>query len=102
MSVSEQLDNLESALNWHWRDSMKIVRFFSFDARAGLVMFPIFFNLFEWRIWLLSFVVLAFFNFLEKKGLTFPSAMRAFRSFIVGRDRPGQITVYHKTFKDFG
>lgn len=102
MSVSEQIDNIEDKLNWHWRDSMKIVRFFKFDARAGLVVIPIFFKLFEWRIWLLVFIALTFFNFLEKKGLTFPAAIRMFRAFIVGRNRPGQIGVFHKKFRDFG
>lgn len=102
MSISDQIDNIEDKLNWHWRDSMKIVRFFSFDARAGLVMIPIFFNLFNWKVWLLVFAVLSFFNFLEKKGLTFPSAMRAFRASMVGHDRPGWIGTRHKRFRDFG
>ena len=102
MSVSDQIDYIEDKLNWHWRDSMKTVRFFSFDARAGLVLIPIFFNLFNWKVWVLVLLVLSFFNFLEKKGLTFPSAMRNFRAFMVGRDRPGWMGARHKQFRDFG
>ncbi len=102
MSISEQIDNIEDKLNWHWRDSMKIVRFYNFDARAGLVLIPIFFKLFEWRIWLVAFVILSFFNFLEKKGLTFPSAVRTFRAFLVGNDRNGLLGTRHKKFRDFG
>ncbi len=33
MSISDQIDNIEGKLNWHWRDSMKIVRF-SISMRA--------------------------------------------------------------------
>lgn len=102
MSVSEQIDNIEDKLNWHWRDSMKIVRFFKFDARAGLVMIPIFLKLFEWRVWLLAFLTLFFFNYLEKKGLSFPSAIRAFRAFLIGADREGQLGVRRKKFIDYG
>lgn len=102
MSVSDQIDNIEDKLNWHWRDSMKILRFFKFDARAGLVCIPVFFKLFEWRIWLLVIITLYGFNLLEKKGLTFPAAMRNLRAFLVGKERPGLIGVHHRKFKDFG
>lgn len=102
MSVSDQIDNIEDKLNWHWRDSMKIVRFFKFDARAGFALIPIFFKLFEWRVWLVAIITLYVFNWLESKGLTFPAAMRNLRAFLVGKNRPGQIGVMHRQFRDFG
>lgn len=102
MSVADDIDMIEDKTSWHWRDSMKITRFFSFDARAGLVMIPIFFNLFSWKIWLMTFFVLSFFHVLEKKGLTFPAAIRSFRTLCVGKERPGLLGVHHRSFRDFG
>jgi len=81
---------------------MRTVRFFSFDARASIVMVVLFFRLTDPYAWLLVFSVFAFFRFLERKGLTFPAALRNFRMWIVGKERPGLSGVYHKTFKDFG
>ena len=30
----KELENLEAKINWHWRDSMRTIRFLSFDGRV--------------------------------------------------------------------
>ena len=34
--VGEELDTLQEKVNWHWRNTMRPVRFLAFDARAAL------------------------------------------------------------------
>ena len=38
----------------------------------------------------------------ERRGLTFPAALRAIRVFIIGRDRPGWVSYRHRRMKDYG
>lgn len=102
MTASEQIDNINEKLNWHWRNSMRTVRFFSFDARSAVVILILFFQLANPWAWLTVFVTLWCFRFLEQKGLTVPAAMRNFRAWMVGKERPGLIGVYHRKFKDYG
>jgi hypothetical protein len=102
MSTSEQIDNINEKLNWHWRNSMRTVRFFAFDARSAIVVLILFFRLADPYAWLFVFSVFFFFRLLERKGLTFPSALRNFRAWIVGRERPGVVGVRRKKFRDFG
>lgn len=102
MSTSEQIDNINEKLNWHWRNSMRTVRFFAFDARAAIVVLVLFFRLADPKAWFLVLGVFMFFRFLEQRGLTFPAALRSFRMWIVGRERPGLLGVYHKKFRDYG
>lgn len=102
MSVSDQIDNINDKMNWHWRNSMRTVRFYSFDARAAIVIFILFFRLTDPYAWLLVLFTFMFFRFLERRGLTFPAAMRNFRQWIVGKDRPGWPGVYNKKFRDYG
>ncbi|MBX2834859.1 MAG: IcmT/TraK family protein [Micavibrio sp.] len=105
MSQAKQLQDTQDALNWHWRNSMRTVRFFSFDARAALPL-PLLLVYARLSTVLLTVVFLLFFRFLENKGMTFPAAMRTFRQKIVetfwGVGRPGVIGVYKRKFKDFG
>jgi hypothetical protein len=102
MGVSDQIDNINEKLNWHWRNSMRTVRFFAFDARASIVLILIFFRMTDIYAWLLVFATFAFFRFLERKGLTFPAALRNFRMWLVGKERPGLMGVYRRRFRDFG
>jgi hypothetical protein len=102
MSASEQIDNINEKLNWHWRNSMRTVRFFAFDARSAIVILVLFFRLADPKAWLFVLCTFMFFRYLERKGLTFPSALRNFRCWIVGRERPGLVGVYHKKFRDYG
>ena len=100
-SASEEIDNIQEKINWHWRNSMRTARFFAFDARAAL---PIPLLLFYARLstLILTIVTLILFRFLERKGLTFPAAIRTFRQSIIGFERPGWIGVYKKKFIDWG
>ncbi len=53
MSAAEELENLQEKMNWHWRNSMRVVRFFAFDARAAFIGIFLLFRLTSWRLWLL-------------------------------------------------
>ena len=48
------------------------------------------------------FLTLIFFRFLERKGLTVPAAIRNFRAWIVGTERPGWLLGHRKHFVDYG
>jgi len=87
--------------NWHWRNSMRPVRFFSYDARAAL---PVFALLFYFRIHMvvITLVILLFFHYLEKKGLTFPAALRSMRVWILGNKRPGHTSLKYRRMIDYG
>ncbi|MEO5367308.1 MAG: IcmT/TraK family protein [Magnetococcus sp. WYHC-3] len=99
--ASEQIDNLQEKLNWHWRNSMRIVRFFNFDARAAAPI-PLLMLYFRPVTLAITIMTLIAFRFLEHKGLTVPSAMRTFRAWLVGIERPGIVTALHRGYKDFG
>lgn len=98
--MSKEIDNLQDKINWHWRNTMYPVRFFNFDARAAFPI-PVLFFYARLSTLVLLIVTLILFRFLEQKGLTFPSAMRTLRSWIVGKSRPGWLGVHHKKFKDY-
>lgn len=101
MSESQQIDNIQEKLNWHWRNSMQVVRFFAFDSRSALPI-PLLLVYARWSTLILMIVTLILFRFLEQRGLTVPAAVRSFRSWIVGIDRPGLLKSQHRRFKDFG
>ena len=94
-------DTAEEKVSWHWRNSMKPVRFFGVDARAAI---PFFVLLFYFR--LVTFVIAIastiIFLALEKRGLTFPCALRALRSWFNGQKRPAWIAIRQKRFIDYG
>lgn len=71
----------------HWRNTQKPVRFFFLDARAFVGVFVFMLHA---RIWVLVLtgVSLLFFWFLERRGLSFGSSVRAIRSWLVGKNRP--------------
>jgi intracellular multiplication protein IcmT len=87
--------------NWHWRNSMRPARFFGLDARAAI---PFFILLFYFRPITLffTFLITAVFSFLERRGLTFPSALRAFRSWLLGQSRKGWYWMRKRKMLDFG
>ncbi|MFK7838995.1 MAG: IcmT/TraK family protein [Bdellovibrionales bacterium] len=101
MSQAQEIDNIQEKLNWHWRNTMQTVRFFAFDARAALPL-PLLLVYFRWSTLILMLGTLFFFRFLEQKGLTVPSAIRSFRSWFVGANRPGWDGIRRKKFNDFG
>lgn len=97
----EQIDNIREKMNWHWRNSMRTVRFLAFDARAALPL-PLLLIYARLSTLLLLIASLAFFRYLERKGLTFPAALRNFRAWVVSNDRPGWIGAQQKKFTDYG
>lgn len=99
--MANQVADLQEQVNWHWRNSMRPIRFFSFDVKA---IIPFCILLFYARVstLVLCFLVTIFFWVLEKKGLTFDAAMRASRLFFFGDFRPALTKFRHRKLKDFG
>ncbi len=97
----KELENIEAKLNWHWRDTMRTIRFMGFDARVAFLI-PVWLLYLRWSTIILSVMVFYTFKFLENKGLTFSAAIRALRSWLVGRDRPGIIGLNNHKFIDYG
>src|SRR5690242_2153108 len=87
--------------NWHWRNTMRPVRFFNLDARAALP-FCLLLVYARPQTLVLTIVVTAVFWFLERKGLTFPAALRSLRVWLIGRDRPAWVAMRHRRLRDFG
>lgn len=87
--------------DWHWRNSMKIVRFFNFDGRAGffLVLFVV--HARKSTLALLC-LVFGFFYLLERKGLNFNAALRATRVWFIGAERPAWIFTRKRKLTDTG
>jgi len=94
-------DNRNVLGTWHWRNTMKPVRFFHFDARAGFFVILVLIHARLWTL-ILMLVVLALFWILERKGLQFPSAMRAIRSWICGPLRPAWMFRTRQHLRDTG
>ena len=94
-------DTAEERVNWHWRNSMKPVLFFGVDARAAI---PLFVLLFYFRLvtFIIAICSTLLFVALEKRGLSFPCALRAFRSWLNGRNRPAWTVLRQKRFVDYG
>lgn len=95
---------IETAGDWHWRNSMKPVRFFNFDARVTIVFFLLILPTGPLRGWLLLFsiFIVMLFWLLERRGLTVPSALRAFRSWVLGKNRSGYIWYRRRKPIDYG
>jgi len=88
-------------MDLHWRNSQKPARFFALDARAAaaLMLFLV-----HARLWTftLAVVVMLVFWLLERRGLTFEAALRAWRSWLVGRHRPAMRPGSRRHWIDFG
>lgn len=87
---------------WHWRDNMRPARFFMFDARAALFVVIVLLRLFSPWPWAIFFCALLLFYMLERFGLTFESALRRWRSWLCGNDRPAVIWTAKRRMHDFG
>ena len=94
-------DTEEERANWHWRNSMRPVRFFGLDARAAI---PFFITLFHFRVVTVFFTIVltSIFILLERRGLTFDASLRAFRCWLLGQKRPGWLLYYRKKMIDYG
>lgn len=98
---AQVIEDIRDKLNWHWRNSMQVVRFFAFDSRSALPL-PLLLVYFRWSTLILMIASLLFFRYLERKGLTVPSAVRNFRAWFVGDERPGYLTSQQRKFHDYG
>lgn len=85
----------------HWRNTQKPVRFFFLDARAFV---GILFYLVHARLWTLCLVLFSTFAFwmFERHGLTFASALRAIRSWMLGANRPATSRFTRRRWIDYG
>ncbi len=88
-------------MDTHWRNSMKPARFFMLDARAA---WPVLVMLLHMRIYTMIFAVFVMlvFYLLEQRGLSFFSALRAFRVWIVTKKRPNYRPSDLTRMVDFG
>jgi intracellular multiplication protein IcmT len=99
--MSAQDDTAIEKANWHWRNTMRPVRFFGLDARAALpyCVLLVYARPITLFIAVISTIV---FYILERRGLTFPSALRALRVWIIGYNRPGWLPFRHRRMIDHG
>lgn len=85
----------------HWRNTQKPVRFFVFDARAFI---GVLFLLLRARIWVLVLCLasMGIFWAFERRGLSFDSALRAMRCWLVGKRRPANSRRAQRRYIDNG
>jgi intracellular multiplication protein IcmT len=95
------MTDIETSGDWHWRNSMKPVRFFALDARVSFFLLLFLLHMRPWTFGLF-WVVCFLFWFLERKGLTFDASMRSFRTWIIGRNRPGWLWIRRRRMIDYG
>ncbi len=86
---------------WHWRNTMKPARFFQFDARVSFFIILVLVHARLWTLGLMT-VVMVIFYMLERQGLTFSSALRALRVWIIGKNRPAWPYFKRRKFLDTG
>lgn len=94
-------ENEMEQANWHWRNTMRTVRFFNLDARASLPFLVLLVYARPITIFI-CIVVTLIFRFLEIKGMTFPASLRALRVWLIGNDRPAWISFRHRRMRDYG
>tara|TARA_Y100001001_G_C8003027_1_gene306981 strand:- start:878 stop:1171 length:294 start_codon:yes stop_codon:yes gene_type:complete len=93
--------NIETQGDYHWRNSMRPLKFFGLDARAAASFFVLLLHFRLWTLYL-CIVVTGIFSYVERHGYTFPSALRAFRSWIVGDKRPAWMHIRKRPLIDYG
>lgn len=80
-----------------WRDTSRTVRFFIFDAKAGVPFFFFLANI-AWWTFVLSILSFVVFGLLERFGFSITVALRLLRSWIAGPVRYG-VAWWHKPQK---
>lgn len=73
----------------HWRETYKPARFGPLDARAGLPLLVTLVH-FRWYTVAATVLIMLLFWMLERRGLSVPSAFRAFRAWVIGDMRPAK------------
>ncbi len=94
-------NNIETAGDYHWRNSMKPIKFFALDARAAASFFLVVLHMRLWTLYL-CIVITTGFSIVERNGYTVPSALRAIRSWVVGRKRPAWMYTRKNKLIDYG
>ena len=90
------------AFDTHWRNTMKPTRFFfNTDARAALTLLLLMIHFRAWTFFLAIGTMILFF-ILEQRGLSFEAALRAFRLWIIGSQRPRIVLAHKSRWLDFG
>jgi hypothetical protein len=80
---------------------MKPVRFFQFDGRAGFFLLLFILHMRLSTLMLLA-VVFTYFYILERKGLSFPAALRSARMWFTGPFRPAWVYTRRRKLRDTG
>lgn len=94
-------DTEEERANWHWRNSMRPVRFFGLDARAAIPFIILLFYIRPVTI-ALTIITTIVFLMMEKRGLPFDAALRTFRTWLLGQKRAAWISYRRRRMVDFG
>ena len=92
---------IETQGDYHWRNSMRPLKFFGLDARAAGSFLILLLHIRPWTLYL-CLVVTGAFAFVERYGYTFPSALRALRCWIVGDRRPAWMHLRKRKLIDYG
>lgn len=100
MATAVDDTNIEKA-NWHWRNTMRPVRFFNLDARASMP-FGILLVYARLDSLILTICITLVFYTLERMGLPFPCALRAARVWLIGKNRPGWASIRRRRMVDYG
>jgi intracellular multiplication protein IcmT len=85
----------------HWRNSQKIARFFFFDARLFFLLLVFMVHVAWWTL-IVAASAMVFFFILEKIGLTFESALRAIRAWLLAENRPALTRRMRRYWIDYG
>ena len=93
--------DIETAGDWHWRNSMKPIKFFALDARAAAAFLLVIMHMRLWTFYL-CIVITSAFHIVERSGYTVPSALRSIRSWIVGDNRPAWMYTRKSKLTDYG
>jgi len=94
-------ENEMEQANWHWRNTMRTVRFFNLDARASLPFLVLLVYARPITI-LICIIVTMIFRFLEIKGMTFSASLRSLRVWLIGNHRPAWMSFRHRRMRDYG
>lgn len=85
----------------HWRNSQKVPRFFFMDARVTIFILLFLLHMRLWTL-VLAVIFMILFWLLERRGLTFEAALRAFRSWVLGMRRPACSRTVRRRWVDYG
>ena len=94
-------NNIETEGDWHWRNTMRPLRFFSLDVKAAAPLLFWFLHMRLWTLYLMGVFTITF-VLVERAGYTVPAALRYFRSWLVGNKRPAWMYTRKRDLIDYG